>query len=171
MKTLTLLATLGLLTGALSAAPTAPAGPVKVNFVDTDNFTDFTDSYSFPERGREQYIKELAKFIERRAENRLGGDLHLEVVITDVDMAGEFEPWHGPSFQDVRVVKNLYPPRINLSFRLTRADGTVVAEGNRRLRDLSFMYSVRLNDDDPLRYEKQLLDSWMSREFRKGAAA
>ena len=167
MKTLTLLATLGLLVGVASAEP---AGPVKVNFVDTDNFTDFTDSYSFPDRGREGYIKELAKFIERRAESRLGGDLHLEVVITDVDMAGEFEPWHGPNLQDVRIVKNLYPPRINLSFRLTRADGTVVAEGNRRLRDLSFMYSVRLNDSDPLRYEKQLLDDWMSREFRKVAA-
>ncbi len=163
MKTLTLLATLGLVAGMLSAEP---AGAVKVNFVDTDNFTDFTDSYSFPDRGRASYIKELAKYIERRAEHRLNPDLNLEVVITDIDMAGEFEPWHGPRVQDVRIVKSLYPPRINLSFRLTRPDGTVVAEGNRRLRDLSFMYSVRLNDNDPLRYEKELLDSWIRREFR-----
>ncbi|WP_221032877.1 DUF3016 domain-containing protein [Actomonas aquatica] len=163
MKTSTFLAIFGLLAGAVAAEP---ASAVKVNFVDTDNFTDFTSSYSFPDRGRETYIKELSKFIERRAESRLPSDLQLEVVITDVDMAGEFEPWHGPNAQDIRIVKSLYPPRINLSFRLARADGTVVSEGNRKLRDMSFMYSVRFNDDDPLRYEKQLIDSWLRQELR-----
>ena len=168
MKTSTLLATLGLFAGVVSAEP---AGAVTVNFVDADNFTDFTDSYAFPDRGREAYIKELASFIENRAESRLGGDLRLEIVITDVDMAGEFEPWHGPRAQDVRIVKDLYPPRINLSFRLTRTDGTVVAEGNRRLRDLSFMYGSCMTDSDPLRYEKQLIDNWIRREFRGLAPA
>ncbi len=167
MKTTIILATLGLLAGVASAES---VGAVKVNFVDTDNFTDFTDSYSFPDRGREAYVKELAQFIEQRAESRLGGDLQLEVVITDVDMAGEFEPWHGARAQDVRIVKDLYPPRINLSFRLTRSDGTVVAEGNRRLRDLGFMFAARPGDSDPLRYEKQLIDSWMRKEFRGMAA-
>ena len=163
MKTSLILATLGLLAGVVSAEP---VGAVKVNFADSDKFTDLTDSYSFPDRGREAYIKELTQFIEKRAESRLGGDLRLEVVITDVDMAGEFEPWHGARAQDVRIVKDLYPPRINLSFRLTRTDGTVVAEGNRRLRDLGFMYGSRLGDSDPLRYEKQLIDSWIRKEFR-----
>ena len=162
MKTSILLATLGLSAGLLSAEPTSP---VAVNFADTDTFTDFTNSYSFPDRGRDVYIAELSKFIEKRAAARLKGDLRLEVVITDVDMAGEFEPWHGPSAQNVRIVKDLYPPRINLSFRISRPDGSVVAEGNRRLRDLSFMYSIRLNDSDPLRYEKELLDRWLGREL------
>ena len=162
MKPIILLATLGLSAGLLSAEPEAP---VAVNFADTDAFTDFSNSYSFPDRGRDAYIKELSTFIERRAAARLKGDLRLEVVITDVDMAGEFEPWHGPSAQDVRIVKDLYPPRINLSFRLSRADGTVVAEGDRRLRDLSFMYAVRMNNSDPLRYEKDLLDRWLGREL------
>ena len=162
MKPTLLLATFGLLTGLLSAEP---EGSVAVNFADTDTFTDFSNSYSFPNRGRDAYIAELSKFIEKRAASKLKGDLRLDVVITDVDMAGEFEPWHGSNAQDVRIVKDLYPPRINLSFRLSRPDGTVVAEGNRRLRDLSFMYSVRVNNNDPLRYEKDLLDRWIGREL------
>lgn len=167
MKTATLLTVLGLIAGTLAAAPTPP---VAVKFVDTDNFTDFTDSYSFPDRGRGTFIKELTAFIQRKATARLAPGQSLEVVITDVDMAGEFEPWRGPNAMDVRIVKDLYPPRINLSFRIVGASGAVIAEGDRKLRDLGFMYTVRPTDQDPLRYEKDLLDRWLARELRAGEA-
>ncbi len=163
MKTSTLLATLGLFAGVVSAEP---ASAVEVKFVDTDNFTDFSDSYSFPERGREQFIKEITEYLEKHAAKHVAAGQHLSIVITDVDLAGEFEPWHGPRSQDVRIVKDLYPPRVNLSFRLTDESGQVLAEGDRKLRDLGFMYSVRPTDSDPLRYEKELLERWLRRELR-----
>ncbi|MCC5023997.1 MAG: DUF3016 domain-containing protein [Candidatus Synoicihabitans palmerolidicus] len=168
MKTPILLVTLGLFAGFLSAEP-ASAG--EVNFVDTDNFTDFSDSYSFLERGRESIINEITRFLENRAESRLKAGEKLTIVITDVDMAGEFEPWRGSSAQDVRIVKDLYPPRIDLSFRLTNEAGTVISEGNRKLRDMGFMYTVRASDRDPLRYEKDLLARWLSKELRRGSSA
>ena len=71
----------------------------------------------------------------------------------------------------MRVVKDLYPPRINLSFRIVNADGIVVAEGNRKLRDMGFMYSGRALDKDPLKYEKKLLERWISRELGRGLQA
>ncbi|MCF3651017.1 DUF3016 domain-containing protein [Synoicihabitans lomoniglobus] len=168
MKPSTLLATLGLFAGLAAAEP---ASPVDVNFVDADNFTDFSDSYSFPTRGRDLLIKELKSYIEAQVAQHLAPGQRLAIVITDVDMAGEFEPWQGSTAQDIRIVKDLYPPRINLSFRLTDDAGNVLAEGNRKLRDLGFMYSSRVTDRDPLRHEKQLLERWISRELRAAERA
>lgn len=166
MKTSTLVTTLGLFAGVLSAEPVAA---VTVDFVDTDNFTDFSDSYSFSERGRAHLVKSLSEYIAKRAERKLPKGLQLQVVVTDVDMAGEFEPWRAN--RDVRIVKDLYPPRISLSFRIVDAEGKVVAEGDRKLRDMSFMYSGRALDNDPLKYEKKLLDRWISRELGRDLQA
>lgn len=100
-------------------------------------------------------------------ENRLPPSYRAEVVITDVDMAGEFEPWRRSGFDDVRIVKDLYPPRINLSFRVVNAAGETVLNGDRKLRDLNFMYAARPLNSDPLRHEKELLAKWIRKEFRE----
>jgi hypothetical protein len=168
MKTSTLVTALGLFAGVLSAEPVAA---VTVNFVDTDNFTDFSDSYSFPDRGRVGYVEDLSDYIASRAAKKLPAGLTLQVVVTDIDMAGEFEPWRSSSGRDVRIIKDLYPPRIDLSFRIVDASGAVVAEGNRKLRDMSFMFTGRALDGDPLKYEKRLLDRWIAKELGRGLEA
>ena len=165
MKTSTLVTVLALFAGVLSAEPVAA---VTVDFVDADHFTDFSDSYAFPERGRKYYTKQLSEYLSDRAAKKLPKGWRLQVVVTDVDMAGEFEPWRSSSAQDVRIVKDLYPPRIDLSFRIWNAAGNVVAEGDRKLRDMGFMYSGRTLDSDPLKYEKRLLDRWVAREMGSG---
>jgi hypothetical protein len=165
MKPLILVTALALFTGLLSAEP---ASAITVKFVDADQFTDFSDSYSFPDSGRSQYSETLIKYLSERAARKLPKGWRLEVVVTDVDMAGEFEPWRMSSSQDVRIVKDLYPPRIDLSFRIWNSAGTVVAEGNRKLRDMGFMFSARMLDSDPLKHEKRLLDRWISRELGSG---
>jgi len=50
-------------------------------------------------------------------------------------MAGEFETWRGPQACSVRVMLDIYAPRIRLEFRLTDRDGKVVSAGPRDLRD------------------------------------
>ena len=90
----------------------------------------------------------------------------LSVTFTDIDMAGDFEPWRGVRFDDVRIVKDIYPPRIVLSFRLTDADGNVVKQGKRDLRDIAFMMKITMGfRDDSVRHEKALLDDWLRSEF------
>lgn len=163
MKVRLLLVAYGL---AASVVTAAPDSGVFVSFEGADEFTDVADSYSFKERGRDYHLKELKNFIERRATARLPEGHRLIITITDVDMAGEFEPWGNPNANDVRVIKDLYPPRIDLRFRLTNAAGDVLAEGERKLRDLGFMYSVRPYDSDVMKYEKELVGRWIVRELR-----
>ena len=80
-------------------------------------------------------------------------------------MAGEFEAWRPPS-SDARIVKDIYPPRIDLNFRLAADDGKVIKEGRRTLVDPAFMLGANRYPDDPLRYEKALIDRWLEQELK-----
>ena len=86
--------------------------------------------------------------------------------ITDVDRAGDYEPWHGVQHQDVRIIRDIYPPRMTLQVRHFDASGALVSEGERKLSDMAFLIGpTPLNDSDPLRYEKRMIDSWLRREL------
>ncbi|HEX7991074.1 MAG TPA: DUF3016 domain-containing protein, partial [Stenotrophomonas sp.] len=78
-----------------------------------------------------------------------------------------YEPWHGPRLDDVRVMRDIYPPRITLQFTLTDANGQVIDQGERKLSDTGYLLNSSLpNNTDPLRYEKRLLNEWVQRELR-----
>jgi hypothetical protein len=69
--------------------------------------------------------------------------------------------------RDIRLVKEVYPPRIDLDFRLTRADGSVEREGRRELRDAGFMWSQSPHTRETLSFEKGLLDAWLQRAAKR----
>ena len=75
------------------------------------------------------------------------------------------EPWRGFRWDEIRVVKEIYPPRLQLAFWLTDASGEIVKEGGRDLRGLSLM--TRGFADDTLRHEKAVLDDWLRSEFAR----
>jgi hypothetical protein len=166
MPALACCATLAILAGiaATGTAALADAAPVSVAFVEPETFTDIGDRDIPSPRVREAWLNELRRHIERRAASLLPAGATLAVTITDIDMAGGFEPWRraGP---DVRIVRDVYPPRIDLRFVLADAQGTVLREGERKLRDLAFLMRPTLHPTDPLRHEKALLDDWLDREL------
>ena len=135
---LPLITLLGLVAGsaALAASADKAASAVQVTFAAPEKFTDVKDDYMDTARGRDALLDELKQHITTRAANYLTAGQRLEITVTDVDLAGDFEPWRGTHFQDVRIVKDLYPPRVSLQFRLVNADGTVASEGKRELLNL-----------------------------------
>lgn len=150
------------------AAPRAlPAdGPVSVAWTDPATFSEIRLSGNRWEAERGDWVVQLARYLRQRAAARLPAGQTLEVTITDIRRAGNYEDWHGPQANDVRIVRDLYPPRITLHFVLHGADGAVLAQGDRKLSDLGFLQdATRLDDSDPLRFEKRLIDDWLRREF------
>jgi hypothetical protein len=85
--------------------------------------------------------------------------------VTQVDLAGDCEPWRGPQFERVRVYRDIYSPRIDLEFRVTDGEGRLVREGQRSLRDLNYLQRALLRPGDPLRFEKDMLRDWFRDEF------
>jgi DUF3016 family protein len=164
----TLLLTLGFaLAGAASADAPKADSRVQIDWTPPADFSE-AKTYQGTGLGRQspaEWLGDLAKQVRYRAERVLPRDAHLHVTFTNVQLAGTYEPWRGPRWDDVRVIKNIYPPRIDLKFTLTDASGTTVKEGERQLRDPAFMQRGTLNENDPLRFEKRMLDDWLRSEF------
>lgn len=141
-------------------------GRVAVQWGDPAQFSEIRYSHNAFESRRGNWVEQLARHLRKEAEARLPSGQRLEVTFTDIDRAGSFEPWRGVEYQDTRVVRDFYPPRIELRYRLTDADGRVVSEGDRKLTDPGFLTDGGVaGRNDPLRFEKALIDRWLRREF------
>jgi len=109
--------------------------------------------------------KMLADHLAQRADRLLPPGEQLQVTIDDVKLAGSFEPWQGPAAQDIRFLKDIYPPSMDLHYRLLGADGATVREGHAKLRDLAYLQHTVPSSTDQLRYDKRMIDDWLRREF------
>jgi hypothetical protein len=149
----------------LSLPAIGQEAPVQVQYVHAENFADVGNHRFSDERIRAAYLEQLRGHLVKQAAARLGAGERLSVSVTELDMAGEFEAWRPPS-SDARIVKDIYPPRIDLNFRLAADDGKVIKEGRRTLVDPAFMLGANRYPDDPLRYEKALIDRWLEQELK-----
>jgi Protein of unknown function (DUF3016) len=141
-----------------------PDSSVSVTFVDPGKFTDVGDTRMPFAKTRDSYLEDLRRHIVRTAARLLADKQTLAISITDVDMAGSFEP--GPvRTTDIRIVKDIYPPRIELNFKLMGADSAVVKQGERLLRDSSFLMTATPSSYGAMRYEKEMVDRWLEREL------
>ena len=153
-----------LATGAPGALP--ESGPVSVRWNDPATFTELRYSRNRWESERGGWLTDLAEYLRKRAATQLPNGERLELTIVDVDRAGDFEPWHGAQHQDTRIVRDIYPPRMTLQVKHYDASGALVSEGERKLSDPAFLIGTNpINNSDPLRYEKRMIDSWLRKEL------
>ncbi len=150
---------------ALLVTATAHAHPptVTIRYDQPEQFTEAREYRPATASGtRTDYLEPLQHYMRRQAARILQDDQVLEVTITDVDRAGSYLPT-ATSPYPVRVVSELYPPRINLHFRLTDGQGHVLRQGQRKLIGLGFLQDAPGAglSTDPLRFEKRLIDRWL----------
>lgn len=164
-----LIATLGLVSaGVSSAAEVAPStSRVEVVFIHPEKFTDAADEAYASDRGREDVLANIKQHVEKLARYYVADGEHLELRFLDIDLAGGFEPWHSPRYDDIRILKEIYPPRMTVEFRLRGADGKVISEGKRELSSLGYLMRTVLPTSDSLRFDKEMLGDWMRQEFRR----
>ena len=152
-----------LLAATLAGLPAAAAAATaQVVFEKPESFTDA--GRPRPGAARDESLEGLRDHLVHEVARRLPADQSLHLWITDVDLAGDFEPTQRYS-HEVRIVKDRYPPRIELRFRLVRADGSSLKEGTRTLRDTAFLMHGSPDRQDALRYEKAMIDRWLEAEF------
>ena len=137
-------------------------GPVTVSWTDPQAFSEIRYSRNRFEAERGDWVRGIARHLAKRAAGALGPGERLDVVITDIELAGDFEPGAGRS-DGVRIVRDIYPPRIDLSYTLYDASGDVADSGERSLRDIGFLHrqAGTVGSGDPLGHEKRLVDAWV----------
>lgn len=139
---------------------------VQVAWAPTDQLSEVKDNPM--RRGwlrPDDWKQTLGDYLRKRADLKLPAGQQLEVTVNDIKLAGDFEPWRGPSAQDVRFLTDLYPPRIDLHYKLIASDGNTIREGDSKMRDLAYLQRTVPTSTDPLRYDKRLIDDWINQEF------
>jgi hypothetical protein len=155
---------------AMAMVGVAAADPsrVTVNWAPAEQLTEVRQNPM--ERGQlraKDWESALGAYLQKRADKQLAPGQRLDVTFDDIKLAGDYEPWHSAQAQDIRFMKDIYPPRATLTYKLTDANGRTIKEGSSKLLDLAFMERpLPAGDSDPLRFDKRMLDDWLRKEFR-----
>lgn len=145
---------------ALCALPVAASAEIKTNYVNLEDFTDFTIAESPETFAQKVFDKELKG--SSKLQGYVGEDRLLELTFTDIDMAGDVQPWRNRDNADIRYVESIYPPRIKLTYVLRNAQGEEIASGEEALRNLGFDSDIGATSSmrDSFYYEIKLLEDW-----------
>jgi hypothetical protein len=167
MKTIRLLsAVFAMAASALYATAANTVSRVDVVFDHPENFTDVKDRAIPTDKGRDSILYNIRTFITDRSDRMLPEGYSLRITFTDIDLAGDFEPQRGAQWDDVRIVKSIYPPAFKFSYAVMDAAGKTIKQGSENIRDMTFDTRITIDRDDPLHYEKDVLDDWMRSNLR-----
>lgn len=150
----------------LALAANLASAAVEVRFIEPDKFSDVDNSTTTGGRRRDDVLKDIQEHLRELGDRYLPGkDLLIEV--TDVDLAGIIRPL-GPRMEMFRVLGAIGRPAIKLNYTLSEG-GHELRKGVGALSDLDYQSGFnRYSSNDPLRYEKRMMDKWFENEF--GAA-
>ena len=139
-----------------------------VVFVHPENYSDASYSSMFANaQDRADVQRDIAQHLQSLAERTLPPGDSLKIEVLDIDLAGRVEPFRSSIGNDVRVIRDINWPRIELRYTLSHGDQAMPIR-EERLSDLDYLSSFnRHSSGDRLRYEKAMLDRWFDRRFGK----
>ncbi len=139
---------------------------VELRFIDPLTYTDGTLRDFNSGKSREETYNALHKVFERLAERHLDDDQTLVIVLTELDLAGEFEPWR-TNLRDVRFMRNVTWPSMEFTYAVYEHGDTVMS-GTANLRDMNYLRgSRRYSGGKRMDYERRMLSEWFSETFSK----
>lgn len=138
---------------AFAAAGASAAGTVEVGYVQPDRFADI-GRFGVE---RERNLASLSAMFESLGKQLPEGQ-HLQLQVLDVDLAGNLEP---VATRDLRIVRGGADwPRMTLKYTLKSGSQTLKS-GQSDLSDLGYTWGLAtLRNDDPLHYEKRMVEDW-----------
>lgn len=150
------------------SVPNSNAADAEVTWTNSDKYRDIRSGFDNRKRFKERTFKSFEIHFATLAE-RLPVGLLLKIDVTDVDLAGDV---HFDSNRQIRVVRDIYFPRLKFSYELFNVDKSIVTSGDINLKDMSFMLNRNLRyRNKTLGYEKRMLDNWFKDTFRNMLAS
>ena len=144
-----------------ATATEASSGPVKVEYLEPEKFTDVRERWGKTNPTKNSHLLSWKSYVEKQAATSLQTGQSLNIQFTDIDLAGDIEPSTRMHMMDVRVIKDLYPPRLKFNYQLKDSEGNVLKTGEENIRDLAFLMGSHINTNDTLRHEKKLFERWL----------
>jgi hypothetical protein len=144
------------------------AAEVQVRFMHPDTFTDSQLKANFA--GPDPVVLQtITNHLQGLAMQCLQGSQTLDVRIHDIDLAGQVEWWHGAGRRDLRVMREVTWPRMELSYVLRDEHGSTL-EAREKINDMNYLsnsYAARSASfaGIPLPYERAMLTRWFEMRF------
>lgn len=142
--------------------PNAIAANSEVTWTDYKKYRDIHEGNEGRKSFRERTFKDFEKHFSELAA-QLPEKQTLKIDVTDVDLAGDT---HAGGINRMRIVKDIYFPRMNFSYQLVDEGGKVLKSEDVVLKDMNFMSGSNIKyRNKSLGYEKKMLDEWFDETF------
>lgn len=141
--------------------------PVKIEWQQPEKFTDIRPATESKKRYQERVINAFNK-IWLDISKDLPAGYQLSITMKDLDLAGDVNPMYRMNQTDVRVVKDIYFPRVKLDYVLTGPQQQEIARGTDvKIQDMSFMSSTGISSmNREFHYEHTMLKRWFEKEIQ-----
>ena len=145
------------------------AGTVSVTTANPATFTPAPGEVAESKAARAAWVEALCEHIADKIAASLPEGERVEVRISDIRrvaaMPGAGRTSSSSSNSSEPGGQDVVPPRIVLSFKRLSPKGKVLQTASRTLQDSSLQLKGRRYTGDKLRYEKALVDDWVSKDF------
>jgi hypothetical protein len=144
---------------------TAFAGTAVVNWQNTHKYTDI-DSANL---GKKSMLNSIDKSFTKEF-NELAAKLpvgfQLTITVTDLDLAGEVEPSPFSMMDQIRLLKDLYIPKITFDYQVLSAGGVSILEAkNFTLKDMQYLSGLRsTQSSESYYYERKMISEWFTKD-------
>ncbi|WP_164852447.1 DUF3016 domain-containing protein [Rheinheimera riviphila] len=137
---------------------------VKVNWVNPEKFSDIRPANGSRKAYQERVTKAFEKILGDLAE-KLPPGYSLEISVKDLDLAGDVNPMYRIDNTDIRVIKDIYFPRIKLDYVLFDQNKQPIhQETDVKIKDMGFMTSNHIGlQNREFAYEHAMLKKWFNK--------
>lgn len=146
----------------ITQATAAQAAQVEVKWSNPDKYSDVDGGEEHRQHFKDRTFKAFEKHFAKMAE-LLPEQQKLVLDVTNIDLAGDV---NFGGIKRIRIVKDIFFPRMEFSYQLLNADNSVVKSGEVSLKDMGFMMHSSLRyRNQTLGYEKEMFDDWFKKTF------
>ncbi|WP_456377568.1 DUF3016 domain-containing protein [Thiolapillus sp.] len=153
----------------LIPATATAGGSAVIHWSSPGGYKDIKASIGTQEQFQKQTFAELEAYMQKLAASLPNGQ-KLEMTVTNLDLAGYLRTSDViRGYSDIRVVKDMYPAKIQFQYRLLDSNGKLLKEGSENLKSMppGSTASMRFNAN-PLSIEKRMLKKWFMRTIKQG---
>ena len=145
----------------------AGAAEIEIEWFEPENYRDVKPASGGKSSFQKRVFSELTEHLTELAA-KLPETQTLKIKVTDVDLAGDIRYMVGPNNQTLRVVDDLYFPRMEFSYQVLDSNQKVLKSGDENIKDMSFNSGIqRSKSTESYHYEKQLLSDWFNDTFEQ----
>lgn len=143
------------------------AAEVEIEWFEPEHYRDVKPSSGSKSAFQKRVFRELTEHFSELAA-KLPENQTLKIKVTDVDLAGDIRYMVGPNNLTLRVVENIYFPRMEFSYQLLDSTQQVLKSGDENIKDMAFNSGIHTRrSNDSYYYEKQLLSDWYHDSFEQ----